>query len=142
MPLHKWRGMYWQKRIKTLFVYSGILLCVCQSLSRVRLFETPWIVARQASLLMEFSRPENWRGLPFSSPGDLLHPGIKPASPVSSGSAGRFFTTEPLGKPLLNSRTKLILIAPLSLNFRQYTGWNIFACVCVCMYSLTYTTIL
>ena len=74
--------MYWQKRIKTLFVYSGILLCVCQSLSRVRLFETPWIVARQASLLMEFSRPENWRGLPFSSPGDLLNPGIEPGSPA------------------------------------------------------------
>ena len=34
--------------------------------------------------------------MPFPSPGDLLDPGIEPASPAS---AGRFFTTEPTGKP-------------------------------------------
>ena len=27
---------------------------------------------------MEFSRQEYWSGLPFPSPGDLPHPGIKP----------------------------------------------------------------
>ena len=32
---------------------------------------------------MGFSRQEYWSGLPFPSPGDLLDPGIKPASPVS-----------------------------------------------------------
>ena len=33
LPLHKWRGTYWQKRIKTLFVYSGILyVCVSHSI--------------------------------------------------------------------------------------------------------------
>ena len=37
----------------------------------------PWTVARQAPLSMEFSRPEYWNGLPFASPGDLPHPGIK-----------------------------------------------------------------
>ena len=42
-------------------------LCA-QSLSRCRLFETPWIVARQAPLSMEFSRQELWSGLPFPSP--------------------------------------------------------------------------
>ena len=31
---------------------------------------------------MEFSRQENWSGLPFPSPGDLLHPGIEPRSPA------------------------------------------------------------
>ena len=36
-------------------------------------------------------------GLPFSSPGDLLSPGIKPTSPAL---AGGFFTTEPPAKPL------------------------------------------
>jgi len=30
---------------------------------------------------MEFSRPEYWSGLPFSSPGDLPNPGIKARSP-------------------------------------------------------------
>ena len=43
-----------------------------------------------------FPRQEYWGGLPFPSPGDLPDPGIKPASPALSG---RFFTTEPPGKP-------------------------------------------
>ena len=30
---------------------------------------------------MVFSRQEYWSGLPFSSPGDLPDPGIKPGSP-------------------------------------------------------------
>jgi len=46
---------------------------------------------------MEFSRQENWNGLPFSSPGALPNPGIKPESFTS---AGVFFITEPPGKPL------------------------------------------
>ena len=49
---------------------------------------------------MEFPRQEYWNGLPFSPPGDLPNPGIKPESPVSPALAGRFFTTEPQGKPL------------------------------------------
>ena len=35
---------------------------------------------------------EYWTGLPLSSPGDLPHPGIKPASLASPALAGRFFT--------------------------------------------------
>ena len=38
-------------------------------------------------------------GLPFPPPGDLPDPGTEPASPVAPASAGRFFTTEPPGKP-------------------------------------------
>ena len=45
-------------------------------------FATPWTVARQAPLSVEFSRQEYWSGLPFPSPGDLPDPGIKPASPA------------------------------------------------------------
>ena len=37
-----------------------------QSLSRVRLFATPWTVANQAPPSMGFSRQEYWSGLPFS----------------------------------------------------------------------------
>ena len=47
-------------------------------LSRVQLFVTPWTVACEAPLSMEFSRQEYWSGLPFSSPGDLPDPGIEP----------------------------------------------------------------
>ena len=42
-----------------------------------------WTVARRAPLSVGFSRPEYWSGLLFPPPGDLLDPGIKPASPVS-----------------------------------------------------------
>ena len=56
-------------------------MCVCvKSLSRVRLFVTPWTVARQAPLSMGFSRQEYWSGLPFPSLGDLPNPGIEPGS--------------------------------------------------------------
>ena len=36
----------------------------------------------QGPLSMEFTRQEYWSGLPFSSPGDLPDPGIKPGSPA------------------------------------------------------------
>ena len=53
-----------------------------RSLSRVRLFATPWTVAYQAPPSTGFSRQEYWSGLPFPSPGDLPDPGIEPGSPA------------------------------------------------------------
>ena len=53
-----------------------------QSLSRVRLFATPWTVAYQAPLSMGFSRQQYWSGLPFPFAGDIPNPGIKPGSPT------------------------------------------------------------
>ena len=41
---------------------------------------TPWAVARQAPLSVEFPRQESWSGLPFPTPGDLPHPGTEPTS--------------------------------------------------------------
>ena len=61
--------------------------------SHVRLFATPWTLAHQGTLSMEFSRQEYWSGLPFPSLGDLLDPGIKPRSLMSPGLADGFFTT-------------------------------------------------
>jgi len=52
-------------------------------LSSVRLFATPWAVARQAPLSMEFSRQEYWDGSPFPSPRNLRNPGVKPRPPTS-----------------------------------------------------------
>ena len=66
-----------------------------KSLSRVQLFVTPWIVAYQAPQSMEFSRQENWSGLPFPSPGDLPNPGIEPGSPALQADA---LPSEPPGK--------------------------------------------
>ena len=39
--------------------------------SLVQLFVTPWTIAHQALLSMEFSRQEYWSGLPFPSPEGL-----------------------------------------------------------------------
>ena len=69
---------------------------VVKSLSRVRLFATPWTVAYQAPPSMGFSRQEYWSGLPFPSPGDLPDPGIEPRSPALEADA---LTFEPPRKP-------------------------------------------
>ena len=71
--------------IKKLHVHA----CVhAQSLSCVRLFATPWTVARQAPLSMGFSRQEHWSELPFPSPGDLPDPGIELESPATPALVG------------------------------------------------------
>ena len=49
---------------------------------------TPWTIAPQAPLSMEFSWQEYWSGEPFPSPGDLPDTGIEPASPMSPALAG------------------------------------------------------
>ena len=67
-----------------------------KSLSRVRLFATPWTIAYQAPPSMRFSRQECWSGLPFPSPGDLPDPGIEPGSPTLQADA---LPSEPPGKP-------------------------------------------
>ena len=54
-------------------------------LSSVLLLVTPWTVAHQVPLSVEFCRQEYWSGLPFSTPGNLPHPGIEPVSPALAG---------------------------------------------------------
>ena len=44
---------------------------------------TPWAIAHQAPLFMDFSRQEYWSGLPFASPGDLPNQRIEPTSPIA-----------------------------------------------------------
>ena len=75
--------------------FLNIRTCV---LSCVQLFATLWTMALQAPLSLKFFRQEYWSGLPFPTPGDLPDPGIEPASPAL---AGKSFTTEPPGKPLV-----------------------------------------
>ena len=75
-------------------------------------FATPGTAARQAPLSTGFPRQEHWSGLPFPPPGDVPDPGIEPASPVQ---AGRFLTTEPLGK-LFASTTFISLMSYVVLK--------------------------
>ena len=52
-----------------------------------------WAVAAGPCSPWGFSRQEYWSGLPYPPPGDLLDPGIEPASLMSPVLAGGFFTT-------------------------------------------------
>ena len=78
-------------------------------------FATPWTVALQAPLPMGFPRQEYWSGLPYSFPGDLPDPWIKPASPAL---AGRLFITVPPGKTSLNFMVNYVHqgFAPVSVK--------------------------
>ena len=67
------------------------------SLSRARVFATPWTVVYKAPLSMEFTRQEYWSGLSFPSPGDLPDPRIEPRSPALCADA---LPSEPPGKPI------------------------------------------
>ena len=70
-----------------------------RSLSHVWLFATPWTIARQTPLSLEFPRQYYWSWYcHFLLQGGLLNPGIEPASPPG---ASRFFTPAPPGKPQL-----------------------------------------
>ena len=57
---------------------------------------TPWTVASQVPLSMDFSRQEYWNRLPFPSPEDHLDPGIEPRSPTLQADCLLF---ESPGKP-------------------------------------------
>ena len=69
-----------------------VTMCWSQLLIHVPLFVTPWTVAHQAPLSMEFPKQEYWSGLPFPSPGHLPDPGTKPSSLESPALAGGFLT--------------------------------------------------
>ena len=96
---------------------------VAQSLSRVRLFATPWTAAYQAPPSMEFSRQDYWSGVPFPSPGDLPDPGIKPESLMSPALAGSFFTTSATWEAPQESLL-LLLLSRLSHVRRLATPWT------------------
>ena len=79
-------------------------VCMCDvhvcvrmhGVSHVWLFVSPWTVACQAPLFMEFSGQEYWREISYPLP----DPGIKPTSHASPALTGRFFTTAPPRNPI------------------------------------------
>ena len=80
---------------------SGICCCVCVGgvcvSCSAQLFVTPWTVAHQAPLSMDFSGREYWSGLPFPSP-ENHYPGIEPGPSTLQAD---FLLPEPPGKPLV-----------------------------------------
>ena len=79
----------WTERLKRTKCLKDVLSCV-------RLFATPWTVAHQAPLPLEFSRQEYWNRLPFPSSVDLPNPGTEPGSPALQDDS---LLSEPPGKP-------------------------------------------
>ena len=69
------------------------MCAVLKSFSYVWFFVAPWTVAQQVPLFMEYSRQEYWSRLPFPTPEDLPHPGVKPETLASPALAGSNFTT-------------------------------------------------
>ena len=124
-PLH--RAYPWSKEPTAVWVLprTGIQFSSVQLLSSVRLFATPWIIARQASLSitnsrsslklinsvmpsshlilwrpsMGFSRQEYLSGLSCPPPGNLPNPGIEPRSPILQAHS---LPTELQGKAMLS----------------------------------------
>ena len=79
-------------------------------LSCVQLFATPWAIALEAPLSMDFSRQVYWSGLPFPPLGNLPDPEIKLASLISPALVGGFFTTSATwGVHLLASANQLLI---------------------------------
>ena len=88
-----------------MFITENIIhfrfVCVCtQWLSSVQLFVTPWTIAHQVPLSMEFSRQEYRSGLPFPSPVDLPNAGIEPGSLALQADS---LLSEPQGNFMQNS---------------------------------------
>ena len=125
----------WYEPITNLFTF--VCVCVCaQPLSCDWLFVTPWTVACQVPLSMEFSRLGYWSGLPFPSWGGLLNPWIELMSLASPALAGGFLLLCHLG--ILSCVCVLITQlclpfcvpmdfgckAPLSVGFSRQEYWS------------------
>ena len=68
-----------------------------------------WTADCQVALSMRFLRQEYGSGLPFPSPGNLPDSAVEPVFPASLTLAGRCFTTETPGKPLVTHIYESIL---------------------------------
>ena len=93
-PLTVWGHLHWGIWQSSPRPFEEIW-CVCAH-SVMSNSATPWTVAHQTPLCMEFSRLEYWGRLPFPSPRDLPDPGIKPESPALLADT---LPSEPPGNP-------------------------------------------
>ena len=79
-----------------------------ESVSRSVVSDSSWSHGLVPSV--EFSRQEYWDGLPFTPPGDLPYPGIKPRSPILQADS---LPSEPPGKLQASYLTALHLSLPI-----------------------------
>ena len=92
--------------------------CQCQFLNRVGLLATPWTVPTR--LLCLWNSPSKNTGLAFSSPGNLLNPGIEPGSPALQTNS---LLSEPPGKP------KTFWLILIFRDFCQSSAQIIYCCL-------------
>ena len=97
-------------------------LHTCVVLSCSVLFDSAilWTVAHQAPLSMGFPRQEYWSRFPFLSPGDLPHPGIEPASPITPALEEDSLPLGHLGSPYCCTTIKTCFVS----NYKIW--WQIF----------------
>ena len=110
------------------------MVCVCargHMVSCVQPFVTPWTVAHQALLFMDFSRQEYWSGLPFPSSGDLPDPlGMKTWDWTHVSCVSALWETQRIH--LLMQETwvgSLVLEDPTCLKAAKTVCHNYWACV-------------
>ena len=95
---------------------------ICASvLSCAQLFVSPCTVVHQAPLSMEFSRQEQWSGLPFPSPRDLPYPGIKPRSPALQADS---LLSEPPGKPFVCECVCVCVCVCIHIYMKKFLSVN------------------
>ena len=79
-PYQQFYMVWWQEFKATGLCSFNSPCCLCRAgessccacvLSHIRLFVTPWTIAHQVLLSVEFSRQEYWSGLPLPPPRDL-----------------------------------------------------------------------
>ena len=90
-------------------------------------FATPWTVACQAPLPIEFSRQEYWSRLPFPSPGDLPDPGRGSLLHLLPWQAGAF-PLVPSGRSLcwvISVNSLVTLVTLLSCVRLFATPWTV-----------------
>ena len=120
-------------------LYTCIYVCMyveSQSLSCVHFFATLWTVAARLLCPLGFSRQEDQSGLPFPSPGDRPHPGIKPGSPALQADS---LPSEPSGKPIYicigflniytHTHTHIYIYSDAKIRSRFLTSWMYFIIV-------------
>ena len=73
-------NLFYKDFLHPCIVCVCVWVCVCACSVVSDSFATPWTIAPQAPLSMEFSRLEIGGRLPYPPPGDLFNPGIKPGS--------------------------------------------------------------
>ena len=91
------RAIRWKKNVTAL-----LCMYICSVTSDS---VTPWTVARQAPLPMEFSRQDYQSRLLFPPPGNFPYPGTERVSLESPALVGGFFTTSATWELVMDRET-------------------------------------